>query len=77
MKRWKNNLIVLVFIAIIVFGAQIAHADGTGKCGDNLTWSLDDVGNLTISGTGEMSNYFFGDVMEGDVSLGLILCSPW
>ena len=29
----------------------------TGTCGDDLTWSLDWFGKLTISGTGEMYNY--------------------
>ena len=29
----------------------------SGTCGDNLTWTLDDVGTLTISGTGPMENY--------------------
>lgn len=28
-----------------------------GKCGDNLTWTLDSSGKLTISGTGDMENY--------------------
>ena len=28
-----------------------------GKCGDNLTWTLDDEGLLTISGEGEMWDY--------------------
>ena len=28
-----------------------------GKCGDNLTWTLDNEGLLTISGEGEMKNY--------------------
>lgn len=28
-----------------------------GKCGDNLTWTLDSSGKLTISGTGDMSDY--------------------
>ena len=27
------------------------------KCGDNLTWTLDENGTLTISGTGDMYNY--------------------
>ena len=29
----------------------------TGTCGDNLTWTLDDEGVLTISGTGKMDDY--------------------
>jgi len=28
-----------------------------GTCGDNLTWTLDDNGTLTISGTGDMYDY--------------------
>ena len=30
-----------------------------GTCGDNLTWTLDDAGNLTISGTGAMDDWTF------------------
>ena len=30
-------------------------------CGDNLTWSLDSAGKLTISGTGAMEDYFNAD----------------
>ena len=29
----------------------------SGTCGDDLTWKLDTSGTLTISGTGEMTNY--------------------
>ena len=36
----------------------------SGKCGDNLTWTLDEEGLLTISGTGEMDDgafyYYYG-----------------
>ena len=32
-------------------------AANSGTCGANLTWSLDDEGTLTISGTGAMNNY--------------------
>ncbi len=34
-------------------------AGGGGKCGDNLTWTLDDTGLLTISGTGDMWDYYY------------------
>lgn len=30
----------------------------SGKCGENLTWTLNDEGTLTISGTGHMDNYW-------------------
>ena len=41
----------------------------SGTCGDNLTWTLDDTGTLTISGTGEMDDYLRTD----DTSK----CAPW
>lgn len=30
----------------------------SGTCGENLTWTLDDEGTLTISGRGAMKNYY-------------------
>lgn len=33
----------------------------SGKCGKNVTWKLDSKGTLTISGTGEMHYYGYGD----------------
>lgn len=42
--------------------AQAAEITAKGTCGaegDNLTWTLTDDGILTISGTGEMANYYY------------------
>ena len=42
---------------VLSFAPQTAFADtiiADGKCGDNLTWTLDDAGTLNISGTGAM-----------------------
>ena len=50
------------------FGEENSEAIATGKCGDNLTWSLSDDGTLTISGTGDMYNY--NDVAPYNIS-------PW
>ena len=36
----------------------IASAATSGTCGDNLTWTFDN-GTLTISGTGEMEDYYW------------------
>ncbi len=42
---------------------QVVCASGTlnldGTCGDNLTWTLDNSGKLTISGTGAMYDYAY------------------
>ncbi|MBO4867347.1 MAG: leucine-rich repeat domain-containing protein [Ruminococcus sp.] len=40
----------------LIASAAVTKASGT--CGANLTWTLDDEGTLTISGTGEMANYW-------------------
>lgn len=40
-----------------------------GVCGENLTWNLDETtGTLTISGTGDMEDYYYDneDVIDGD-----------
>ena len=47
-----------IALAIFCISASAALAAESGKCGDDLTWVLDDNGTLTISGTGEMDNYY-------------------
>ena len=44
----------------------------SGECGDNLTWTLDVAGTLTISGTGAMADYN-GNKTDYDYSCS----SPW
>ena len=38
-------------------GGSGAETVASGVCGDDLTWTLDSIGTLTISGTGEMASY--------------------
>ena len=47
-------LVALLCLTATVSAAEITHS---GECGDNLTWTLDDEGTLTISGTGEMDDF--------------------
>ena len=49
---------VLALSMLISFMPIIASAATSGTCGDNLTWTFDD-GTLTISGTGEMEDYYW------------------
>lgn len=44
-----------LFPANIVFAETVA----SGSCGDNATWTLDSEGTLTISGSGEMKDYWY------------------
>ena len=39
--------------------ASAADTATSGKCGKNVSWSLNSNGVLTISGTGEMYDYFY------------------
>ncbi|MBR4287427.1 MAG: leucine-rich repeat protein [Clostridia bacterium] len=72
MKRFlKSSLSLILAITIIFSSAYVglsevdfsglfaikAEAASSGYCGSNLTWTLDDEGTLTISGTGDMYGY--------------------
>lgn len=52
------TLICLVFSCISLF------AEVSGTCGENLTWTLDDNGTLTISGEGEMNRYDYPSIIS-------------
>jgi hypothetical protein len=63
MKKIISLLLSLAMLLTITLGLNLtAYADvQTGKCGDNVTYSLDtSTGVLTISGTGEMTDSPFG-----------------
>ena len=73
MKKWLRKAVAGLSAAAVVFGSAGVLPEGvfdgwsiaasavdivdSGTCGDNLTWTLDDEGMLTISGTGQMTNY--------------------
>ena len=64
MKKLLGVLFVAMLIAAllpVVAGAEIVEIGACGKDGNNLTWTLDDQGKLTISGTGEMKDYSQSD----------------
>ena len=67
LKKLLSICLVLILVALpvtvnaasngsISFGDLIA-ALTSGPCGENLTWSLDKNGTLTIAGTGPMEDY--------------------
>lgn len=68
MKQKRNRLLAIVLALVLsvnLFTTSV-WAEGevvekqlinSGTCGENLTWTLSDDGILTISGTGEMTNW--------------------
>lgn len=55
-SKITTSFLALVMIFSLMPGVK-ANADVvTGKCGDNLTWSVSD-GTLTVTGSGAMTNY--------------------
>ncbi|MBE6681006.1 MAG: hypothetical protein E7600_01800 [Ruminococcaceae bacterium] len=59
----KKRVIILLSLLMCLFFAFSTSATvvDSGTCGDNLTWTFDDIGTLTISGTGDMYNWRFED----------------
>lgn len=56
-KRVVSSLLILCLIFTIL--PTMAFATKSGTCGNNLTWTLDNNGVLTISGEGAMDIYSF------------------
>lgn len=56
MKKRGIGLLLVLCMLMSMFTAMpmTASAATSGTCGSNLTWTLDDNGALTISGTGDM-----------------------
>ena len=59
LKRFLSILLAAVLVlTMLPVSAFAKNAETTypvtGTCGDNLTWTLDEQGTFTISGTGEM-----------------------
>ena len=58
----KKQVLSVFFALCLIFTllpvSAFADTVKSGTCGNDLTWALDDAGTLTISGTGEMDNYY-------------------
>ena len=53
----NNEKIVIINLSTGSQAADEPQISDSGKCGDDLTWTLDSEGTLTISGTDAMYNY--------------------
>ena len=55
-RKIVSVLLCVLLLASLLPVSAFADTTAGGKCGDNLTWTLDSDGTLTISGTGKMWN---------------------
>ena len=61
-SNMKKRILCLALVMVMIFtslpmSAFAADVVAEGTCGENLTWTLDSTGTLTISGTGAMTDY--------------------
>lgn len=71
MKKRAISLFVTIVLFIGLIHPAAASAESSGaKCGDNLAWTLDSSGTLTISGVGEMYDFDIGYEWGGTIA-------PW
>ncbi len=59
----KRILTVAILMAVLLAIPSMVFAATSGKCGDDITWTLED-GVLTLTGTGEMYDYGYDPVID-------------
>lgn len=75
MKNKVKRITSLLLAMIMVFGtlplinASAVNIVSNGKCGEALTWTLDDMGTLTISGQGAMTDFYAYYEDEGEIAM--------
>ncbi|MBE6686090.1 MAG: hypothetical protein E7591_02550 [Ruminococcaceae bacterium] len=52
----SSVLVIIMLISCLSASSFVSHAEKSGKCGENVSWTLSG-GTLTISGTGAMEDY--------------------
>lgn len=57
MKSKSKVTMLVVAVLLSLLASVNVQASKTGKCGDNITWTLDDKGNLELTGKGKMYDY--------------------
>lgn len=61
MKKFKSTISILLAVIMLLstlpFAVGAADTASSGQCGDNVYWTLDEEGTLTISGEGDMYDY--------------------
>ena len=57
-KKLCDNLLFFLVLIVLLIANPTINAASSGKCGENITWTLDDEGNLIIEGMGKMDIFY-------------------
>ena len=75
-KILRRMMMVMVLLGALVgllsTGAFAAETVDSGTCGDNLTWTLDSDGVMTIAGSGEMEESYSWQTYKDSISSVII-----
>ena len=78
-KRITRIACIIALLLVVVMagthGVFAADIVSSGTCGNNLTWTLDSDGVLTIEGSGSMKNYGYGSGPWDSASIKSIVIS--
>ena len=53
-----RKFIIFFVLIVSLIANPVIDAASSGKCGENITWTLDDEGNLIIEGMGKMDIFY-------------------
>lgn len=67
-KRILSSLLALCMVLALLPGTTLAASViYSGTCGDDISWTLDNSGKLTISGTGKMDDFHNGAPWHSEI----------
>ncbi len=72
-KRIIGLVLAVLMVMCLLPASALADNAASGKCGDNLTWKLDENGTLTVSGMGTMYDYENGAPWDKEAVRGVII----
>ena len=78
MKKRILSLLFAILMICAVLPAVASAETASGSCGDDLNWSLDNEGVLTIIGSGDMNDYGWTEIeLESGETVTGFVSAPW
>ncbi len=69
--KMKRRITLITIIGVLLLAVHMtagAESVFSGSCGENITYSLDDTGVLTITGTGPITSHIWNDYYNAHIA---------